>query len=69
MLKDKIEAQEKLGLLFNGIEVIQGFTPFQSPIRPKFSTYMGAGFSIGVLLALILLGLRSMQRLFKKYPA
>ena len=69
MLKDKIEAQEKLGLLFNGIEVILGFTPFQSPIRPKFSTYMGAGFSIGVLLALILLGLRSMQRLFKKYPA
>ncbi len=69
MLKDKIEAQEKLAILLNGIEVIQGFTPFRRPIEPKFSNYMGAGFSSGILLALVLLGLRLMQQLFKKYPA
>jgi hypothetical protein len=69
MTQQSNDAHEKLAMLHDGMEVIQGFAPSKSPVQPSFSMYIASGFSSGVLLAVLLLGLRSVQWLFKKYPA
>ncbi len=68
MTKERNNALENLALTLGGIEVIQGFTPSKIPIRPKFSFIIAYGFSSGILLAIILLGFKSVKQLLKKYP-
>lgn len=48
--KERLEYQQKLELI-NSMQVVEGFTPFNRKIKPKFSTMLPIGFMGGLFVA------------------
>jgi hypothetical protein len=64
LTKERISLENSLALV-NSVQVIEGFTPFQKPTKPKLSISLISGATIGLVFVLIFLGLKSIRKLLQ----
>ena len=57
----EIELRQKLQIIDN-FQIIQGFTPFNKPVRPKLSFNLFEGFSIGFFLSFLVILFKEIRK-------
>lgn len=57
LVRQKLELEEKLRLV-NSVQLVEGFIPLNKPVSPKLSILMAGGLVTGMLLSLLIMGLR-----------
>lgn len=62
LTKEKLNFQNSFALA-NSVHVIEGFTPFEKPSKPKLTISLAGGALSGLILVAIVLGLKSLRRL------
>ncbi len=62
--KEELAYQENLELI-ESIQLIEGFTPFNRPIRPKFIISLAGGLGIGLLVSVMIIFLMETRRYLK----
>jgi hypothetical protein len=62
LTKEKLNFQNSFALA-NSVYIIEGFTPFEKPSKPKLSVSLAAGAFSGLILVAIVLGIKSLYRL------
>ena len=68
LTKEKLNFQNSYALA-NSVHIIEGFTPFEKPSKPRLSISLAAGSVSGLIFVGILLGLKSLRRLMKMADA
>jgi len=60
--KEKINLQNSLETV-NSIQLVEGFTVFEKPVSPKLSISLAAGASFGLLIVILLVVFKSLQKI------
>ncbi|HZB13096.1 MAG TPA: hypothetical protein VE467_08715, partial [Chryseolinea sp.] len=61
LTKEKITLENSLEVA-NSVQVIEGFTTFEKPIRPKRSISLSAGATLGLIFAGIFIGFKIIRK-------
>lgn len=64
LTKEKLNLQNSLGLA-NSVQVIEGFTKFESPVQPKLSVSLASGSMLGLFLVAMLIFFKSIRQLLR----
>jgi hypothetical protein len=64
LTRERITLENNLALA-NSVQVIEGFTQFQRPTKPKLSISLVLGASIGLVFVLLLIGFKSIRKLLR----
>jgi hypothetical protein len=68
LTKDKITLQNSLELA-NSVQVIEGFTKYQRPVRPRLSVSLISGSFVGLLFVTILIAFKSVRKVLRMADA
>jgi uncharacterized protein involved in exopolysaccharide biosynthesis len=68
LTREKIKYQNDLELV-NSVQLLEGFTRFDKPVKPLLSLSLVAGSSIGILLVIIFLAFKSIRKLLRMEEA
>lgn len=68
LTREKIKYQNDLELV-NSVQLLEGFTRFDKPVKPLLSLSLAAGSSMGILLVVIFLVFKSVRKLLRMEEA
>jgi len=68
LTKEKINLQNQF-ILANSVQVIEGFTPFETPSKPKLSVSLVAGAGIGLVFVAFVIAFKSIRTIFRMADA
>ncbi len=64
LTKERINLQHNLELV-NSVQVIEGFTKYERPVRPRFSLSLISGSFVGLLFVSILIAFKSVRKILR----
>ena len=68
LTKEKITMQNELELV-NSVQVIEGFTKYERPVRPRLSVSLISGSFVGLVFVSILIAFKSIRRILQMADA
>ena len=68
LTKERINLQNNLELV-NSVQVIEGFTKYQRPVRPKLSLSLISGSFVGLVFVSLLIAFKSVRRILRMADA
>jgi hypothetical protein len=68
LTKERINLQNNLELV-NSVQVIEGFTKYERPVRPKLSLSLISGSFVGLVFVSILIAFKSVRRILRMADA
>lgn len=66
LYRDKLTYEEALRLV-NSVQLVEGFSPLNTPVSPKLTLLLPGGLLSGVILAFLILGIVNLMRISREY--